>query len=139
MFRSMFSKMSLLIFSPSIFVSFAHADALYVCNTADFDADTVTGQSLSVTVSDRGMVQEIKKNKGSWYSDKGRVTHPKVLSKNKKRTVYECEFHDDSWEGRFIVFGDGKKLKRAQFNFRDAEAGQINNDLKCTFVPDDLL
>ncbi len=28
MFRSMFSKMSLLIFSPSIFVSFAHADAV---------------------------------------------------------------------------------------------------------------
>jgi len=107
----------------------AHASTIYTCYSKDFSPQKNTGQSLDVTTMS-GTVTEIKKNKGSWYSSGGVVVNPKMLARNERVTVYQCDFRDDSTNGRLIV-PNTNELTSVEFSFSDAEAGKSTSKLSC--------
>lgn len=122
---------TLLLTLISLHSALASAAEVYTCKSKDFNPRTSTGQSLQVTVT-RGQVTEIRKNKGSWYSDTGVVVNPRVLSKTMQATVYQCDFRDDSSNGRLVVVGMGP-LQSAKYSFYDYESGKAEYSLTCTF------
>ncbi len=101
----------------------------FTCKSDDFNAKTVSGQSLNITVTS-GIITQIKKNKGSWYSSGGVVVNPRILAKNKKEKIYDCDFHDDSGNGRLVV-KNGTSIVSVYFSFVDDESGESSYELSC--------